>query len=111
MADVAVGQGVPKEALLLEDRSRTTWENARFSLELLRGSRRLAGLRVVLLVSAGWHLRRALRLVGLAFPPSVRLVCCAAPGGCTAADWATRDDWRRLVQQEWLLYQALLGPG
>jgi uncharacterized SAM-binding protein YcdF (DUF218 family) len=39
----------------VEDRSRNTWENARFSAELLHK----AGIRRVYLVSQAWHLPRA----------------------------------------------------
>jgi uncharacterized SAM-binding protein YcdF (DUF218 family) len=36
MADELVAQGVPREAILLEERARTTAENARYCAELLR---------------------------------------------------------------------------
>jgi uncharacterized SAM-binding protein YcdF (DUF218 family) len=39
----------------LEDRSRTTWENAAFSAELLRRD----GISRILLVTHGWHMRRS----------------------------------------------------
>lgn len=48
--------GVPQSALLIEEQSRTTRGNARYSLPLLRAR----GARTVLLVSSIWHLRRAL---------------------------------------------------
>lgn len=48
--------GVPEGALQLETQSRTTRENARYSLPLLRA----LGVRRVLLLSSGWHLPRAL---------------------------------------------------
>lgn len=48
--------GVPKADLLLESRSRTTWQNAQFSAPILA---RLAAQRVWL-VSSALHLRRAM---------------------------------------------------
>lgn len=55
MADVLVELGVPREALVLERRSRTTAENARFSKPLLdeRGAHR------ILLVTSAVHMRRS----------------------------------------------------
>ena len=40
----------------VEGKSATTWENARFSAEILRG----AGIGSVYVVTDGWHMRRAL---------------------------------------------------
>ena len=51
--------GVPAEALLIEDQSRTTRENAAFSARLL-GER---GIDHVLLVTSALHMRRAQRLL------------------------------------------------
>lgn len=48
--------GVPRAALLLERASRTTRENARLSVQLLRE----LGARRVGVVSCDWHLARAL---------------------------------------------------
>jgi uncharacterized SAM-binding protein YcdF (DUF218 family) len=50
--------GVPGEAVLREDRSHTTAENARYTAELLgaRGARRVA------VVTCDWHMARALWL-------------------------------------------------
>lgn len=47
--------GVPAEAMLLEERSRNTAENARFSAEILRAR----GLSAVLLVTSALHMERA----------------------------------------------------
>ena len=48
--------GVPKAALHIETHSRTTRENAAFSMPLLRQLK----ARRVLLVTSSWHMRRAL---------------------------------------------------
>ena len=56
MRELALAAGVPAERLLLEDRSRTTWENARFSARLMAEE----GLEGALLVSDRLHLPRAL---------------------------------------------------
>jgi len=49
------GLGVPADDLILESRSRNTWQNAQFSRPLLAG---LDAPRVWL-VSSAWHLRRS----------------------------------------------------
>jgi uncharacterized SAM-binding protein YcdF (DUF218 family) len=65
MVEIARAAGVPEAALLLEDRSRNTFENAAFTVPLLaeRGATR------VVVVSDFYHLPRArlmFRLAGLA---------------------------------------------
>ncbi len=58
MAQRARELGVPPQALIVEDRSATTSENARFSAELLRQR----GVQSVWVVSQPFHLRRGRRL-------------------------------------------------
>ncbi|WP_418320623.1 YdcF family protein [Piscinibacter sakaiensis] len=59
----------------VEDRSRDTRENARHSIELLRND----GVDTVLLVTDGWHMRRALRAFRASAGSDLRIV--AAPMG------------------------------
>lgn len=59
-----VAAGVPYEAVLVEDRSKSTFENAQFSIDLMRSH----GLQGALIVSDGYHLPRAVmtfRMLGL----------------------------------------------
>jgi uncharacterized SAM-binding protein YcdF (DUF218 family)/glycosyltransferase involved in cell wall biosynthesis len=56
MKGLAVANGVPEEAILLETRSRNTYENATRTGDMLRQR----GWRNVLLVSSPYHMRRAI---------------------------------------------------
>jgi uncharacterized SAM-binding protein YcdF (DUF218 family) len=56
MARLASALGVPANALWIEDRSRSTQENALRSAELMRA----AGLRSAVVVTTPYHLRRAM---------------------------------------------------
>lgn len=58
MADLLVEEGVPRSAIIVEDRSRNTDENARYSAELLKAH----GAKRVLLVTSGFHMRRAVAM-------------------------------------------------
>lgn len=57
MAEIAQALGVPSSALLLEPNSRTTYENAQFTANLLQ-EKGISG--PYLLVTSAWHLPRAL---------------------------------------------------
>ena len=55
LAAVAVRAGVPRDAIIIERSSDSTWQNALHTLELARQQ----GYRRVLLVTSDWHSRRA----------------------------------------------------
>ena len=78
MTELLVEWGVPREAILLEERSRTTAENAAETARLLRPRR----ARRVLLVTSSLHMRRALeafRAEGLEVVPSACDALVAGP--------------------------------
>lgn len=72
MRDYAIGQGVPAEAIICEERSRNTRENIRFSRDLIRATEATAatggeerqprGEGRILVVSDDYHVFRALLL-------------------------------------------------
>src|SRR5579885_1289121 len=97
MASVALALGVPESALLLETRSRNTFQNAAYSLEALRDAGLLGGISAVLLVSCPWHMRRVLLVTRQTFPPRVRLLCCPHAGRCTEGAWELTEDCRQAV--------------
>lgn len=59
MADYLISKGVPEERILVEDRSRTTEENLRFSKEIMRD--RVPEYRS-LVVTNNYHVMRAARM-------------------------------------------------
>lgn len=56
MRDLALGHGVPRERIVLEDRSRNTFENAVYTGRIMMDR----GWRTVIVVTDSWHMRRAL---------------------------------------------------
>lgn len=56
MRDLAVAQGVPASAIVLEERATNTYQNVVFSKEILRDHKSTS----ILLVSSPYHMRRAL---------------------------------------------------
>lgn len=86
MADLLAEWGVPREALLVEDRSRNTYENAVETRKLLAAR----GIDDVLLVTSAMHMRRALavfRSVGLRARPAATDYRALRPGPYTLMDW------------------------
>lgn len=74
MKAVAVAQGVPADAILLEERAANTYENVLFTRHLLEAH----GGRRVLLVSSPYHMRRAL-LTWRRVAPDIEVVPVPVP--------------------------------
>ncbi|MEW9670290.1 YdcF family protein [Ammoniphilus sp. 3BR4] len=60
MRDYLVQKGVPGEAIWLEDRSTSTWENLVFSQKIMSDQ----GLHSAIVVTHGFHTYRALKMAG-----------------------------------------------
>jgi uncharacterized SAM-binding protein YcdF (DUF218 family)/glycosyltransferase involved in cell wall biosynthesis len=74
MRSVAVQQGVPPDAILLEPRATNTYENVTYVDEILRGH----GWRSALLVTSPYHMRRAVA-VWRRSAPEVRVIPTPPP--------------------------------
>lgn len=85
--DVLIKNGVPDEAILGEDRSMHTRDNAFFSRGLCDARGVFVGTGLVCCMS--FHARRCLMLYKLAFPEAEILIC---PVDCHNI---TRDNWHR----------------
>ncbi|MBI4144504.1 YdcF family protein [Candidatus Woesearchaeota archaeon] len=68
MKRILVDRGVPARSVLLESKSRNTYENALFSSRLVKS-------KDILLITDGWHRRRALALFKKAFSKKTRIAC------------------------------------
>ena len=103
--------GVPREAVLVEDHSRTTFENASFSVALLRDLDLLDATGTILLVSCPWHMRRVFLFAREGFPDHVGLRCCPHAGSCTADSWVSSPACRESVIGEAGLLTCLIEAG
>lgn len=65
--------GIPEDAILVDDKSRNTEENAKLVQELLSNIMPGAGKQKVLLVTSAWHMKRAL-LMFERYAPDLEIV-------------------------------------
>ncbi|PYI53901.1 YdcF family protein [Paenibacillus flagellatus] len=100
LRDIGVSLGVPPDAILKEDRAAHTFENARFSLDVLR--RHGVSPRKVVLVCKNYHARRALLTYQFVFPEET--VFYVSPivdrSGTTKDNWFRDDDRIKRVMDE-----------
>ena len=89
LTDVLVRCGVPRQAILGEDQSMHTRDNA-FLTRKLVDSRGLV-MRTAIIVCKSFHARRCQMLYQLAFPETEILVCPVDCYGITKENWHTSD--------------------
>jgi uncharacterized SAM-binding protein YcdF (DUF218 family)/VanZ family protein len=79
---ILMAAGVPRDAILLEDRSSTTKENAEFSARVLREQ----GIRKAIVVTSWYHSRRA-QSAFEHFAPEIQFYSCPSHYAYSRADW------------------------
>jgi uncharacterized SAM-binding protein YcdF (DUF218 family) len=92
--------GVPAQAIQMEDRSRTTRENAILAVNLLRHQ----GARRVIIVTSWYHSRRALACFEH-YGPEIQFYSCPSYFADTRSDWLRNG----LSHRVYLEYPKLLG--
>lgn len=98
LADRLLQQGVPKEAILREDRATYTYENAIFSREVTDA----AGIEVktAIICCQAYHARRCKLYYQVCFPDTKFLMCPTVTHGITKDNWFESEDGRKRVLGE-----------
>lgn len=100
LRDIGVSLGVPAEVILKEDRAGNTFENARFSYDVLVK----AGIFVkrAILVCKAFHSRRALLTYQYSFPAETEFMVAPVPDqrGITKDNWCLDANCARIVMEE-----------
>ena len=97
MAHLLLEQNVPEHAILREDRSTYTWENAMFSAKLLNAS---LNPRQIIIACKPSHARRCLFYFQQAMPHVRFLICPCSQPGLYRDDWFLTTEGRRHVLGE-----------
>ncbi len=95
---VLMDHGVPENAILREDRSTYTWENAQFSRRVLEEQGIPA--HTAILACKAFHARRALLYYQAAMPETRFIVCPTAVPGLSREDWFRTPKGRERVLGE-----------
>jgi uncharacterized SAM-binding protein YcdF (DUF218 family) len=111
MARIVREAGVPEGDVLLEESSRNTFQNAEYSLLLLRERDLLDQITKVLLVSCPWHMRRVFLVTEQTFPARIRLLACPHDEACTESTWRGSAACRECVVTELGLLERFARAG
>lgn len=83
MQKQASSSGVPKDDILLEEKARSTYGNAKYSLEIMRARK----FKSAILVTSPYHTRRASMIFNRLFE-GIDLTICSVPNDShTAGKW------------------------
>ncbi|MBQ6172907.1 MAG: YdcF family protein [Clostridia bacterium] len=85
MEDVLIRNGVPSGAILKEDQSQYTQQNAFFSRPVT--DRNGLTIKKAIIVCKAFHARRCLTYWQLAYPETNFCVCPVSPDGITKENW------------------------
>ncbi len=99
----AIALGVPDDVLIIENRSYSTYENARFTKQLLENR----GIKSIILVTSAYHSRRARHIFHEVLGMESDITVQSAPPINPPLLWMFYADERQVVQYEyrnWLLY-------
>ncbi len=88
MRQAALALGVPKEDIIIEEKSQNTIENLLFALVEMQRAFWLNKVHRVLLVTTAYHMRRSLAMARYLFPEHIAVIPCPANDTNTR-----RDNW------------------
>lgn len=98
MEKQALSQGIPESAILLEDQSQTTFENAKYSLKIVQDQ----GYKSAIVVTSPYHTRRA-SIIFAQFFKGIHLTICPVPyNPAMAQRWWKYSNSREFVISEYL---------
>ena len=102
MKELAVANGVPASAIILETKAANTYENVRYVLEILNRQ----GWRSVLLVSSPYHMRRAVWTMRQAAPEITVVPRPVSASQFYAHTWGADAEQIRGILQEYAAIAA-----
>jgi len=96
MKEQALDLGIKEDNILLEDKSGTTFENAKYSVEIVRAQ----GFQSAIIVTSPTHTRRS-SIIFAEFFEGVDLTVCSVPYDLSIADqwWKDRSTTRDVVSE------------
>ncbi len=103
MQNYLVEKGIPKKDILLEDKARSTFENIKYSLELIKEKCNLEKMKLALITS-DFHLRRCTGMTLLATNNKTDIFGCGAKDGITDID-----NWDNSLSTQFTIYKEAVG--
>lgn len=112
LAEVLMENGVPKEAIIIENEARTTNENMIYASLQLNRVLRIANVKSVTVVTSPNHIRRSMALARLFLPRNLEIFGCISESERANRDaWFLHSDITKQVEAEIRLMKDLIDAG
>ena len=109
MKRILMENGVPEEAIILENQATTTKENMMYASIVINRVLRMTRVKRVIIVTSFWHLRRSVALAKLLLPRHMEVSGYAAyPEGFSGENWHKSDELRKWFESEMNLLKDLV---
>lgn len=108
MEKILLEEGVPQEAILLENEARTTKENMACGVFQITRKLMIQNVKSVMIVTSAVHMRRSLALAQLFMPRSIRITFSPAPDDTTSPEYHREDTAREISLLQDLIHQGLI---
>jgi uncharacterized SAM-binding protein YcdF (DUF218 family) len=106
--------GIPKEDILIENKSTNTLENVLFSKDVIEKSLGLENIHTIIAVVKNYHARRALMTLERHMPHSIKVHTAnyvSSKYPMTRDTWHTNAEWSKIVTSEVEKIKAYLAKG
>jgi uncharacterized SAM-binding protein YcdF (DUF218 family) len=109
---ILLGQGVPRQRIVVEQASTNTLENVTLALPLIADQIEIERIRAVVVVTKWYHCRRAVMTLKGHLPPGIRYYTRTyEPDVVRRADWHLDPEAARRVLKEWRNIPRYLARG
>jgi uncharacterized SAM-binding protein YcdF (DUF218 family) len=100
MRSIALELGVPEEVILKEDQAKNTFDNAKYSWEVIKSMK--IDVKRVIMVCKGQHSRRALLSYQAVFPQEIEFMVTTVMDnrGISKENWFLKEEKIKLVMTE-----------
>ena len=112
MKKLLLAEGVPEEAIILENEARTTKENMLYAAIQLGRRLRLENVHRVCVVTSSWHLKRSMALAKWLLPRTIEVTGCPTqPMEQFRQSWMKNEWFSNFVDRELPLLKKLILQG
>ena len=111
MAQVLLNEGVPQDAIILENEATTTKENMLYGSILMNRKTKFYGEKSIMLVTSNYHVKRTLLLGQIFLPQFAKLSACPAFSAESVDGWLSSSENLALLDTELYLLHGLYSHG